>query len=133
MFESAASSRRSYQPTARWVPSGVTWIDGCHWSVVVASPLTRCGADQVVPPLVDCVKKMSDLSVPAPWSLYTQYRLPVIGLATICGKALERKPVGEPGALRSRPRSPLTDALTMVATVIGAPKVAPWSVEMMIR
>ena len=47
-------------------PSGVTAMVGCHWSVVVVSSLTLTGLLQVAPPSVDCLKKTSALSEPAP-------------------------------------------------------------------
>ena len=55
----AMSFRRSYQATNSLVPSGFMVIVGCHWSFVVVSELTRIGEDQLVPPFVDWMKKMS--------------------------------------------------------------------------
>src|SRR4051812_35249526 len=58
----AGSLRRSYQPANRCVPSGGTARVGKNWSLLVASSLTRAGADQVAPPSTDCTSSTSPRS-----------------------------------------------------------------------
>src|SRR5215471_9428013 len=53
--------------------------------------------------------------------------LPLTGLTAACGNVLLRKPA--PSLVAVRPRSPLTPVAFKFATVVAAPKLLPWLVD----